>query len=309
MNLTARNMHGITVNANYTFSHALLQTYEQATGALTNGNNPLDTAHHFALQASYAVPTIKKVPGQMLEGWGVNGSINMLSRLPLALTDTKDDLFGCGSTCADRWDLYGAKDPFNQILGGAGTVTCYGLSTSKLVTSNGSPCITVASGTGAVGTATAVSNYPVACQQGAAAAGTSTAPGVNNTDITSKTGGYNGYAQLALIGCYVAGGSALVPPAQGMEGTMYPNELRGKGFGLLNLSVTKNWTIKERLKTQFRWEIFNVLNRTQYAAPGVNLGTPSALGLAVSTPDVNHGNAVVGSGGPREMQLALRFDF
>ena len=90
---------------------------------------------------------------------------------------------------------------------------------------------------------------------------------------------------------------------------MYPNELRGKGFGLLNLSVTKNFTIKERLKAQFRWEIFNVLNRTQYAAPGVNLGTPSALGLAVSTPDVNHGNAVVGSGGPREMQLALRFDF
>jgi hypothetical protein len=94
-----------------------------------------------------------------------------------------------------------------------------------------------------------------------------------------------------------------------MAGTMYPSELRGKGYGLLNLSLTKNWTIKERLKTQFRWEIFNVLNRTQYSAPGVNLGTPSALGLATSTPDVTHGNAVVGSGGPREMQLALRFDF
>jgi hypothetical protein len=308
LNLTARNIHGFTLNANYTLSHALEQTFEQATGALTNGNNPLDVLHHLSLQASYAVPTIRKVPGQMLEGWGVNGSINMLSGLPLALTDTKDDLFGCGSTCGDRWDLYGPKAPFNDVLGGAGTVTCYGLAASKLVTSSASPCIIVSPGTAGstIGSAGFVSNFPAPCVNGAIAAGTSTT--VTNAAASSPKG-YNGLAQLATIGCYVEGGSALVPPAQGMEGTMYPNELRGKGFGLLNLSVTKNWTIKERLKTQFRWEIFNVLNRTQYAAPGVNLGTPSALGLAVSTPDVNHGNAVVGSGGPREMQLALRFDF
>jgi hypothetical protein len=90
---------------------------------------------------------------------------------------------------------------------------------------------------------------------------------------------------------------------------MYSSELRGKGYGLLNFSVTKDWRIKERYVTQFRWEVFNALNRTQYAAPGVNLGTPAALGLSTTTPDVTHGNAVVGSGGPREMQLALRLTF
>ena len=308
MNVTARNLHGFTLNGNYTFSHALVQLFEQATGTLDHGNNTLDTRHHLSLQASYAIPGIK-APGQMLEGWAVNGTINMLSGLPLALTDSRDDLFGCGSSCADRWNLYGSAKDFNSILGGAGTVTCYGLVGSKFVptsnpTSNG--CIPVAGGTGSAGAQTFVSNFPIACQQGAVAAGTSTAPGV--TSATSPKN-YNGLAQLATIGCYTAGGSAMVPPAQGMAGTMFGSELRGKGYGLLNLSLTKTWTIKERLKTQFRWEIFNVLNRTQYAAPGVNLGTPSALGLATTTPDVTHGNAVVGSGGPREMQLALRFDF
>ena len=90
---------------------------------------------------------------------------------------------------------------------------------------------------------------------------------------------------------------------------MYPGEIRGKGRGLLNASVTKDWTIKERLTAQFRFEVFNLLNRTQYAAQGVNLGTPSAFGQATSTPDVAQGNSVVGSGGPREMQLALKFIF
>ena len=60
MNLTARNVHGFTLNANYTFSHALVQTFEQATGQLNNGNNALDTTHHLSLQASYAIPAIKE---------------------------------------------------------------------------------------------------------------------------------------------------------------------------------------------------------------------------------------------------------
>jgi hypothetical protein len=130
--------------------------------------------------------------------------------------------------------------------------------------------------------------------------------------LTTAKYGYNGYAQLALVGCYVADGSALTPPAQGTEGNMYASQLRGKGAGLLNASITKDWKTKESLTIQFRFEVFNVLNRTQYydaSTAMLNLGAPATVGQATSTPDVAHGNAVVGSGAPREMQFALRFTF
>jgi hypothetical protein len=78
---------------------------------------------------------------------------------------------------------------------------------------------------------------------------------------------------------------------------------------LLDLSVTKDWKIRERLTAQLRFEVFNVLNRTQYAGSGTNLGAPSSFGKATETPDVAETNAVVGSGGPRESQLALRLTF
>jgi hypothetical protein len=102
-----------------------------------------------------------------------------------------------------------------------------------------------------------------------------------------------GLTQLSAIGCYAVGGSAIVPPAQGTYGTMTPNELRGKAFHLVNFSVTKDWKITE----------------TQYGTVGVDLGAPSSFGRSQSTPDVEHGSPVVGSGVPREMQLALRLTF
>jgi hypothetical protein len=144
----------------------------------------------------------------LLQGWGINGSINMVSGIPLDISDTTDDVAGTGGGA--RWSLFGPATPFNKVLGGAGTIACYGLSTSKLVTSSGSPCITVANGTGTIGSNSFVSNFPTACVAGATAVGASTAPGV--TQAASPTN-YNGLAQLATIGCYEVNGSAMVPPA------------------------------------------------------------------------------------------------
>ena len=186
-------------------------------------------------------------------------------------------------------------------------MTCYGVSGSKFASAG---CKTVTAGSGTVGTPTYVANLPAACLAGAAADSISNGGMWNvasNSGVpVSSSYGYNGYAQLAKLGCYVEGGSALTPPAQGTYGNLYPSQLRGKGNGLLTLSVTKDWKIKERFTTQFRFEVFNVLNRTQYFGVGGNLGSPTTVGVATSTPDVAHGNAVVGSGGPREAQLALK---
>ncbi len=286
--VTQRTSHGLTFNLNYGLSHALGQDStitDVLAPKLDYGALPFDARHHLSLTAAWAIPGPQHSPGQMLQGWGLNGSINIVSALPLDITDTKDDVAGTGGGA--RWTLYGPATPFNKILGGAGTIPCYGLASSKLVASSGSPSVTVA----------AAANFPTPCITAATAEG------------TSPTTGQTGIAQLSAIGCYSIAGSAIVPPAQGTFGTMTPNELRGKGNGLLNLSVTKDWKFKERLTTQFRFEVFNVFNRTQYASAGINLGAPSAFGLATATPDVTSGNAVVGSGGPREAQLALRLTF
>ena len=85
--------------------------------------------------------------------------------------------------------------------------------------------------------------------------------------------------------------------------------LRAAGLSQLNTSLTKDWKLKERFTAQFRFEIFNLLNRSQYAGVGTNLGSPSSFGKAAFTPDVGSGTSVTGSGGPREMQLGLKFLF
>src|SRR5437016_1883825 len=82
-------------------------------------------------------------------------------------------------------------------------------------------------------------------------------------------------------------------------------------------SVTK---LKERVTAQFRAEFFNVLNHTNISNPfggpgGDNSFTdPSATGGASfgfrpQTPDVTSSNPVLGSGGPRAIQLGLKIIF
>jgi len=249
------------------------------------GNLNFDVTHHFSLTGTYVLPG-RKSPGQLLQGWSVNSAVNILSGLPLNALDSSDDTSGTGEKI-DRWTLYGSAAPFNAILGNPTTIPCYTLTTGKFAKS--ANCIQVASG-----------GFPVACIAAAAAEAPGPAGVANNT----------GPAQLNAIGCYAVGGSAIVPPAQGTFGTMGRNELRAKGFRDWNASVTKDWRLfNERLTAQFRAEAFNLLNQTQYAGIGANLGSPAAFGESTVTPDVAKSNPVVGSGGPREIQLGLKLLF
>jgi hypothetical protein len=305
MNLTERVTHGLNFSANFTLQRAWgIQVGNGLGGGLAlNSLNPkldtgpisLDVNKHFSMTATYAIPG-RKAPGQVLQGWAVNASLDLMSGLPFNAADQSFDTSGTGEK-ADRWTLFGPATPFDAIAGRAGTMPCFGLSGSKLVTASGSPCITVATGPAA----TPWSNLPAACISAATAevsfplaAGSSTGLPLN---------------QLAAIGCYEVGGSAIVPPAQGTYGTMTWDELRGAGFTQLNTSVTKDWKFRERFTAQFRFEVFNLFNRTQYAGTGVNLGAPSTFGKAAFTPDVGSGAAVTGSGGPRAMQLGLKILF
>ena len=292
--LNERASHGLTFSIGYTLSHALgIQGGPgTGTGSVLNNNCPqceygnlnTDATHHFSLTATYNIPG-RKGFAQMLQGWAVNSSVNYLSGLPMNIADTNLDTSGTeglltnNSAKIDRWTLYGPQAPFNDILGGAGTIPCFGLSGSTFAKS---------------GVCTTVTAMPQPC-------------------ISAANGEPNGtgtaISQLNAVGCYMVNGSAIVPPAQGTFGNMTRNELRGKPIGIWNASVTKDWRIKEKLTTQFRAEFFNLVNSTFYAAPGLSLGNPKSFGLASSTPDVSKSNPVVGSGGPREIQLGLKFIF
>ena len=122
---------------------------------------------------------------------------------------------------------------------------------------------------------------------------------------------------LEEFGCYAKGNSVMTPPALGTFGTMGRNIFPDSGFKNLDFSVAKNWKFKERVTIQFRAEFFNIPNHPNFANPaggqngfGQNdPSSPGTFGCGCATPDVAASNPVIGSGGPRAMQLGSKFIF
>jgi hypothetical protein len=104
--------------------------------------------------------------------------------------------------------------------------------------------------------------------------------------------------------------SSFVVPASGTYGNLGRNQVFGPGFGDVDLSLIKNIPIyKERVRAQFRVEMFNVFNRINLAQPLANLGYGSSFGASTSTIGVSYGAPGIGSGEPYNTQLALKILF
>lgn len=102
--------------------------------------------------------------------------------------------------------------------------------------------------------------------------------------------------------------SAFARPANGSFGNIGRNALAGPSFGAVDFSVIKSTAIKERIATQFRVEVFNLFNRTNWANPGNSLAAATSFGLMTNTR--NGGGAPgIGPGEPRSVQLALKLMF
>jgi len=93
-------------------------------------------------------------------------------------------------------------------------------------------------------------------------------------------------------------------PALGSFGTMSKTLLRGPGINNWDIAVFKNIPIKERFKFQFRAELYNALNHTQFS------GYDSTARFDAS------GNQINGQFGqftaardPRLIQLSVRVQF
>jgi hypothetical protein len=94
------------------------------------------------------------------------------------------------------------------------------------------------------------------------------------------------------------------------------NYLRGPGFAQVDLSIMKNTKISENSSLQLRMDIFNLLNRVNFADPSGGLAPGDAnslrptvfFGRSTSTVG-NQLGGLLGFGGPRQIQLSARFNF
>jgi hypothetical protein len=76
------------------------------------------------------------------------------------------------------------------------------------------------------------------------------------------------------------------------------------------MSLIKDTKITERVSFQIRWEVYNILNRANFALSGIdNTAGSSSFGTLVQTPDVASGNPVIAQGGPRNMNFAFKILF
>jgi hypothetical protein len=98
--------------------------------------------------------------------------------------------------------------------------------------------------------------------------------------------------------------AAFALPAPGSYGSIERNAFYGPGFASVDLSVFKNFKIKERYSVQFRSEIFNIFNR-------LNMGNPDGSISGGLISGTRHGGDApgIGYGEPRNIQFVLKFLF
>src|SRR5216683_4729026 len=94
---------------------------------------------------------------------------------------------------------------------------------------------------------------------------------------------------------------AFVQPALFTFGDAGRNSLKGPGYGEVDLSLTKSFAITERAHLDFKWDVFNALNR-------LNLANPTCAGAAfVDISDAGQICSIVDFG--RRMQLGVHLNF
>jgi len=290
--LTARNYHGLSMVAGYTYSHSLDDVganwdfgagYGLPQDAFHPGreyaSSDFDIRHRLTLSMTYAIPG-KKGFGQLMEGWQLNSIVTLASSQPWGPIDLGSDVSLTGplpvsppASGPDRWDFFGNPNDFRS---GPTPIPCFGFA--------GSPCNPT---------------LPPACTGAAAALG----PGAVDS--------------LNALGCFMKGNSVMIPPAFGTFGTMGRNTFPDSGFRNWDFSVAKGWKFGERFRAQFRAEFFNVLNHPNFANPyggqnGYGNNDPSiglGFGCGCVTPDGSAANPVIGSGGSRAIQLGLKLLF
>jgi hypothetical protein len=295
--ITKRMSHGLSAVIGYTYGHGLDNGSLNRFGPLPQdstdlaaeyGSSDFDIRHRLTITGTYDIPG-KKGFGQLLEGWELNAIYSYSTPQPWAVWDAGSNISGT-SEFADRWDIFGNPLDFPAAVNSEPYCSGFG-------TTGGPSC----SYTNIYGT------FPYT--------GAGATAGITKCGTVAPSA-----ATLDSFGCFISnsGASVLVPPALGTYGNMGRNIFRDAGFNNLDMSIFKNFSLKERYKFQFRWEVFNVLNHPIPANPygsssfvntGNLLNGGGPLGYSGLTNDFAAGNPLIGSGSQRVMQLGLKISF
>jgi Carboxypeptidase regulatory-like domain len=250
-----RSYHnGLTVSANYTYSHAIddatdlsLEGQEGFGNAdpfdlkrFETGSSDLDLRHRFVATATYELPFAKSFTGAKkvgLAGWQVNGILVWNSGTPFSITDNFTGF---------------ANSVFNGI--GGGTTRPNQIANPGL-------------------------------------------PNPSNAEFFNNT--------------------AFEVPVLGTIGNTGRNTLYGPSFRYFTFSVFKDFPITEKVKLQFRTEIFNLTNTPSFFIPNnqndhaTTNQVPTADQIAAGTVSPAFGQVVVTNPNytPREIQFALKLLF
>jgi hypothetical protein len=287
--VNARNYHGLSMVAGYTYAHALDDVganwdFGYGSGLPQNAHNvaaeyansDFDIRHRLTVSLTYAIPGQKGF-GQLREGWELNSIITLESPQYWGPMDEGTDASGVGplpvsppANSPIRWSFYGKTSDFKSQKG-AGIPYFPGASNQACVTQAGT---------------------------------------VDGGGVGAST------AALNLFGCYANGSSVMIPPPLGQFGNMSRNMFEDTGFRNFDFSVAKNFHFGETMRLQGRVEFFNIFNHPNFANPyggqnGFGLNDPSVqpFGCGCATPDIAAANPAVGSGGPRSVQLGMKFTF
>jgi hypothetical protein len=115
--------------------------------------------------------------------------------------------------------------------------------------------------------------------------------------------------------------AAFATPAPGTFGNLPRNALSGPGFKQVDMIAVKRFRITETTNFEFRTEVFNIFNHTNFANPSATLnnalsasfqpGMPYTQSLAGSTFGLLRStvNRTVGLGSNRQIQFAFRLNF
>jgi len=112
--------------------------------------------------------------------------------------------------------------------------------------------------------------------------------------------------------------AAFVSPGAGNRGNLPRNALRGFSARQLDMTLRRDFRIKENMGIQVRAEVFNIFNHPNFGSPNSLFGSGPTFGLSTqmlgrSLSNTAQGgtglNSVFQIGGPRSIQLSARFYF
>jgi outer membrane receptor protein involved in Fe transport len=277
------DFHGFSSQLNYVWSHSIdnasdsddfvpnaAQPNDSTRPYLEKGDSSFNVPNRFSWNFVYQLPTRGGKLSKLRDGWGIDGAVILQSGQPFALNyNFEGDFDGSG-------EGDGRPDVVGPITYNQGNPLQFLDLTSFMV-----PC-----------TPSAV------------------------------------YAEPQFGGAGAPANEQICVPGTRHFGDEGRNSLEGPSFKQMDFAIFKNLPINERYAFQFRCEIFNLFNHPNFANPllpasiadagagGIDTNPASAtyghsLGFLPlnTTGDVGIGNPFLGGGGPRGIQLAVKFSF